>query len=176
MTKCPKCGYVRKPEDQAPDYECPKCGVIYAKYRPEQELPPEIKARLAREAARRKAIQADASEAQIEQPATPEREPFTPDDNLDLFVARMRAASLYPTFRELVKIIYFAWLAVAALTALGGVAMLIALRDIVGFGVFISSLFFAVLFVVIARVSRELALMLVDLSDSAVRIAAKIKP
>lgn len=30
--KCPKCSYIRKPDDQGPDYECPKCGVIYAKY------------------------------------------------------------------------------------------------------------------------------------------------
>lgn len=29
--KCPKCDYVRKPLDKAPDYECPNCGVIYAK-------------------------------------------------------------------------------------------------------------------------------------------------
>lgn len=32
MTVCPKCGYTRRPEDQAPDYECPKCGIVYAKY------------------------------------------------------------------------------------------------------------------------------------------------
>ena len=29
--ECVKCGYVRLPSDTAPDYECPKCGVIYAK-------------------------------------------------------------------------------------------------------------------------------------------------
>lgn len=28
---CVKCSYCRKPTDTAPDYECPKCGVIYAK-------------------------------------------------------------------------------------------------------------------------------------------------
>lgn len=28
---CPKCAYVRQPTDTAPDYECPKCGVIYSK-------------------------------------------------------------------------------------------------------------------------------------------------
>lgn len=28
---CPKCNYTRQPTDTAPDYECPKCGVIYAK-------------------------------------------------------------------------------------------------------------------------------------------------
>lgn len=28
---CPKCGYQRRSEDQAPDHECPRCGVIYDK-------------------------------------------------------------------------------------------------------------------------------------------------
>lgn len=31
---CPKCGYTRKPEDRAPEYECPSCGVVYAKFNP----------------------------------------------------------------------------------------------------------------------------------------------
>jgi hypothetical protein len=35
--QCPKCSYVRKPTDAAPDYECPSCGVIYSKYNPEAE-------------------------------------------------------------------------------------------------------------------------------------------
>ena len=29
--ECVKCGYVRQTTDTAPDYECPKCGVIYSK-------------------------------------------------------------------------------------------------------------------------------------------------
>jgi hypothetical protein len=29
--RCVKCGYERQPTDIAPDYECPKCGVVYAK-------------------------------------------------------------------------------------------------------------------------------------------------
>ena len=29
--KCLKCGYERQASDMAPDYECPKCGAIYAK-------------------------------------------------------------------------------------------------------------------------------------------------
>jgi glutaredoxin len=28
---CPKCGHVRPPDAAVPDYECPACGVIYAK-------------------------------------------------------------------------------------------------------------------------------------------------
>ncbi|CAI07131.1 hypothetical protein [Aromatoleum aromaticum] len=31
MATCPKCDYTRQPSDTVPDYECPKCGVIYAK-------------------------------------------------------------------------------------------------------------------------------------------------
>lgn len=29
---CPKCNHLRQPTDHAPDYECPKCGIIYAKF------------------------------------------------------------------------------------------------------------------------------------------------
>jgi len=29
--KCPKCGYVRKFGETAPDWQCPSCGVAYAK-------------------------------------------------------------------------------------------------------------------------------------------------
>ena len=30
--ECPKCGYMRQAADRAPDTECPRCGVIFAKY------------------------------------------------------------------------------------------------------------------------------------------------
>jgi glutaredoxin len=30
-TTCPKCRYVRLPSDRAPDWQCPSCGVAYAK-------------------------------------------------------------------------------------------------------------------------------------------------
>lgn len=31
IKECPKCHYIRQPEDTAPADECPKCGVIYTK-------------------------------------------------------------------------------------------------------------------------------------------------
>jgi hypothetical protein len=31
-TVCPKCAYRRGPDEVVPDYECPRCGVIYEKY------------------------------------------------------------------------------------------------------------------------------------------------
>jgi len=30
--KCPKCGYERQQDEDTPSYECPSCGIIYAKY------------------------------------------------------------------------------------------------------------------------------------------------
>jgi hypothetical protein len=37
MTTCPKCGYARQSTDTKPEYECPQCGVIYARYVEAQE-------------------------------------------------------------------------------------------------------------------------------------------
>lgn len=39
---CPKCGYQRQPGDKGPEYECPRCGVIYDKYRSTQTRPTEV--------------------------------------------------------------------------------------------------------------------------------------
>ena len=32
MIQCPKCHYVRKPDDYGTGLECPKCGIVYKKY------------------------------------------------------------------------------------------------------------------------------------------------
>ena len=37
MKKCPKCGYSRQETDSKPEYECPKCGVIYERSLEAQE-------------------------------------------------------------------------------------------------------------------------------------------
>lgn len=34
MTPCPKCAHVRTPADFAPDWQCPRCGIAYAKFQP----------------------------------------------------------------------------------------------------------------------------------------------
>lgn len=41
ITVCPKCGYKRQSKDdhEVPDYQCPDCGVIYAKYTLSQHKP-----------------------------------------------------------------------------------------------------------------------------------------
>lgn len=37
MTTCPSCGYTRRSQDLAADYECPRCGIVYAKYKTKEE-------------------------------------------------------------------------------------------------------------------------------------------
>jgi glutaredoxin len=36
---CPKCSYRRKPADTAPDWQCPSCGIAYAKFQGAQAAP-----------------------------------------------------------------------------------------------------------------------------------------
>lgn len=36
--QCPKCRYTRQPTDTAPDYACPSCGIVYAKFDPKADL------------------------------------------------------------------------------------------------------------------------------------------
>ena len=40
VNECPKCGYVRQPDDIGPDYECPSCGIVYEKFIAAQDVPP----------------------------------------------------------------------------------------------------------------------------------------
>lgn len=36
--QCPKCQYTRSTADATPDYQCPQCGIIYAKWNPAIEV------------------------------------------------------------------------------------------------------------------------------------------
>lgn len=38
MIACPKCAHVRQATDAGPDYACPKCGIVYAKYTPATDI------------------------------------------------------------------------------------------------------------------------------------------
>lgn len=38
VVTCPKCHYVRQPTDRAPEYECPSCGIVYAKFDAKADL------------------------------------------------------------------------------------------------------------------------------------------
>ena len=58
---CPKCGHVRSESETAPDWQCPKCGIVYAKFG--QVPPPPAAAAAPRGVARAEAATADIAEA-----------------------------------------------------------------------------------------------------------------
>ena len=58
---CPKCAHVRSESETAPDWQCPKCGIVYAKFG--QKPPAAAPAPVAREAVRGGAVTADAVES-----------------------------------------------------------------------------------------------------------------
>lgn len=64
--RCPKCGHVRQQGDAAPDYECPRCGVVYAKALARTLSDEEFEQAVAADRARRE------SQAKAMTPAPPE--------------------------------------------------------------------------------------------------------
>ena len=85
------------------------------------------------------------------------------------FAQRMREESLYPVWRQLVGVVTLIGYAVAAIVALAAV---VAMFKGAGFAS-VGGLCFALLIAVVARVGKEASLMLADLSDASVRLAAR---
>ena len=71
------------------------------------------------------------------------------------------------------KLIYWFLIVLAALSALGSLMALFTGSGAGRIGGFIGGVFMSLFFVLIARLTSETSLMLADLSDAAVRIAAK---
>ena len=159
---CQKCGHMN-PDATGDEMEaCPECGAIYSR----------VEAAMAAKAAPAAADFADSRTA-----ARPGGGAAAtgPKGGIHGFAERMREASLYPTFRGLVRLIYFVWMALAALALVGGVMALLWGSGMGRVGGCIGGVFFALFFAVIAKVTREAALMLADLSDAAVHIASRMK-
>lgn len=163
MKRCPKCGYTRTAADSAPDYECPACGVVYAKFLAQVSGDPQP------------TITASPSLASV----SPQRAEWAPELDsqfeFELFADKLRSNSLYPVFRKLVALVYFFFVALAVLTLISGAAVAFLNTGGVRIGGIVLGLIFGALFWIIGRVVREVSLMLADLSDAAVRIASKIK-
>jgi len=104
---CVKCGYVRQPVDPAPDYECPRCGVVYAKAEAAmraQERTRDVEARRAIAGDRRA-------------PPLQRREPAVPDAGLDADPPRLPA-----------HIVYLLYAIPIGVTALAGVIVAYSMR------------------------------------------------
>lgn len=104
---CVKCGYVRQPVDPAPDYECPRCGVVYAK----AEAAMRAQER-ARDIEARRVI---ADERRAPPPKRPK--PAVPDSEPDANAPRLAA-----------HIVYLLYAIPIGVTALAGVIVAYSMR------------------------------------------------
>lgn len=157
--KCLKCGHVATYEGAQPD-ACPGCGAIYRKV--------EEAAAAAQNGSPTKAAKNSGFGPSV-MPARATQKARSAQDDLEWFVADMRSNSLYPTWRELVKwATWFGYL-IATLMLLGGLLSVVQGNVKAGVAAMVGGLMVAI----IARVWRELSLMVADLADSAVRQAAR---
>lgn len=148
VKKCLKCDHSISYESSPPT-SCPNCGAIYAKVEQALLNP-------------------------IPRPVAPPQRPIIknrisePDPAHHSYAEMMRSESLYPTFRALTNAAYIFMLCIAALALVGGIFAFFNL----GISYLIGSVIAAIFIYLFARVSRELSLMLADLSDATVRMAS----
>ena len=165
--KCLKCGHINSAATGDALEACPQCGAIYSR----------VEAALAaRAAAGPNSVPA--------RPMPPSQPPAQPtarrpqsrtEKELDVadFAEKMRSASLYPTFRSLVKLISLFWMALAVGAAIVAVVVLFKGNGIGRITGVLGGVFSCLFCILVARLTSEMSLMLADLSDAAVRIAAK---
>jgi hypothetical protein len=146
IKQCLKCNHSAAYEGAQPE-ACPACGAIYSKVEDTLRNGPPARRR--------------------QEDSTPSRLSDTALD-VHVFAEQMRAASLYPAWRGIVGIFAILGYVVAALAAIGAIVATLKvswLSGLVGLGV-------AAFIAIITKVSKEASLMLADLSDAAVHLAA----
>ena len=149
---CRKCGHTTTYNSMEPQ-SCTACGAIYAKV--EEAL---------REAAEGRAARAASAAA-----APAPRTVVVRGIDVHAYAARMRGDSLYPVWRQLVGIVTFLGYTLAVLLLVGGIVSVV--QGSVNAG--IVSVAGAVFIAVMTRATKEFWLMLADLSDANVRLAAR---
>lgn len=142
---CQKCGHINPAATGDALEACPGCGAIYSRV----------------------------AQAMAQQAAKAVRPAAASPRSIKEFAEQMRSASLYPTFRGLVHVIYLVMLVMAGLSLAMGLLALTKGEGIPRIAGFIGGVFFAIVTFVFARVAKEGSLMLADLSDAAVQLAAK---
>ncbi len=154
--QCLKCNHLKLDATGDELEACPACGAIYSR----------VEAAWADKSTR--------APVQVQAPKQAGRL-----DALDIaaFADVLRADSLYPTFRALVKLGYWAWILVAAVVFIGAWVVLFRGPGEPGagrIGAFVIGLGMSALIYIMGRLIREMSLMLADLSDASVRTAATL--
>lgn len=144
--KCLKCGHQTAYENATPT-ACEACGAVYHKVEEAMRGGPASRPAASRAPAHR----------------VPQRTNSIAD-----YAEAMRDDSLYPTWRELVKWATWMGYVIAAIVTIGALLALKEGHIKSGLG----ALGGAVVIVIVARVWRELSLMVADLADAAVRQAS----
>ena len=143
--RCFKCNHVAT-FDQDPPLACPQCGAIYSKVE-----------------------QAAQNTPAVPRPASgPVRRHEWPKLTEAPFIDQLRNQSNYPTFRSLVQFLYWFGIVVGVLVAVGAAISLFKGHIVPG----LISIASAIAIAFFAKVGKEISLMMCDLSDAAVRIAA----
>lgn len=158
---CPKCDHVNRNATGAVDEECPNCGVIYAKAQPPLSRGRVASSPITYPAGAR-------PEPLPSRPAVSRFAPLEDDDQRAGFVDDMRRGSLYPSFRRLTHVAYLLGVGIAAILFIAAVVQLFIGSLLTGF----ASATAGALLLVAVMVGREMSLMLADLSDAMVRVAA----
>lgn len=166
--RCLKCDHLNQAADGGDLEACPKCGAIYSRV----EATAAAKGIAAvRRPRREPTLEAQADPAPIFSDRV--ELPGQRGSDLQAFAAVMRGQSLYPTFRGLVQLGYWVGIVLAVLCALAGFLSPVFGSDSDRVLGAIGGVFFALFFLISAKVAREMSLMLADLSDAAVRLAAR---
>lgn len=178
---CIKCGHVNTTATGLDSEACPACGVIYAKALPTSGKPvlqgavqSGFGATASVLAAPPAAPWGGDSLAAVGEAGARFREAINgksvavKDANVQRFVRHMRDDSLYPTFRATINVGHGLGIVLALICLLGGL-----------FGLFTSGIWagaagigLAVLIWALSRLFKEASLMVADLCDAAVRMAA----
>lgn len=149
---CLKCNHVHPGATMSDTEACPKCGAIYSR------VEAYVKAEQARPPSRARSTEAQPSQLSA-------RAPISKVDTAE-FVTTMRAKSLYPTFRGMVRIVAWLCYLMCVAVVVGGF--------ITGNGTtIIGAVFVALLLAVFTTAGKEAALMIADLSDATVLSAAR---
>ena len=160
---CKKCGHTATYNGLEPQ-SCPACGAIYAKV--EEALRAAADARANRNAA---AAAAAAQNSRLPSAQAPgmQRDARGVVD-VHAYAASMRDDSLYPFWRKLVGIVTILGYILAAILLIAAFITISKASVTAGLVGIVLALFVAVM----ARVGKEASLMLADLSDASVRLAA----
>lgn len=168
---CMKCGHVNEASTGHELEGCPQCGAIYSRVE-EAIANGQFRPAVPRPAVAPELVYPSTEPARATSPAVGQAPRRSESVDVHEFAESLRSQSLYPTFRSLVKLFYWIWMLLAVITGIGTLITLVMGTGVTRYGGTIGGIFMTIFFVLVARITAEVSLMMADLSDAAVRIAA----